>query len=285
MKLKKSHKKDVFRHIDLQKDDIILYMGGRIDDDKLYPKQYSRYLKNKIEQLNPSKIICHNHWYAKKYYEKGILSKSTKIDMILVHYPYLSGSRLQTINPIEYNNHYEWIKILIDKNPNIVYAIYQNQGRLRPTPPTSVDIDDNWFTKDYDLNNVKYFCCNRVYSPRYLVEEDLGHGLEPRNASDGFVIISLLLKFGFKNLNIVGFSSFGSDEDMSYHSEYNCDGDSRFLGRKLFNLNTSEDLRAESDILKHWTQTKKIKTIEDYSKLMSYLKEIQSATNNKRHFR
>ena len=268
MKLKKSSKEDIFKYIGLQENDVILYLGGRIDDDNLYPPKYRKYLKAKIKRLKPTKIICHNHWYAKKYYEKGILTKHTKIDMVLVYYHYLMGRSLQTIDSTDYSDHRTWMKILIDKNPNIVYATYISQG----DKPDAVAIDDNWFRKDYDLNNVKYFSFDRTYSPKHLTGEDLGHGGQTRNASDGFAVVANLVKAGFKNLNILGFSAFGSDEDMSYHTAYKSGG-GRFVGRKLFNLATSEDLPAESDILKYWVQTKKIKNVEDYSKLMSYLKE------------
>ena len=66
----------------------ILYLGGRIDDDNLYPTKYRKYLNSKIKELSPDKIICHNYWYAKKYYENGILSEDTKIDMVLSYYYY-----------------------------------------------------------------------------------------------------------------------------------------------------------------------------------------------------
>ena len=268
MKVKRSSKEDIFDCIDLQEDDVILYLGGRIDDDNLYPAGYRKYLNCKIKELSPDKIICHNHWYAKKYYEKGILTEHTKIDMVLVFYSYLTGSEHQTINPTDYSDHRKWMKILIDKNPNIVYAMYISQG----DKPSSVDADEGWFREDYDLNNVKYFSFDRAYSPKDLTERDLGLGERARNATDGFAVVTRLVKAGFKNINILGFSAFGSDEDMSYHTAYDCRGDSRFVGRKLFDLQTSEDLPAESDILQCWVQTKKIKNLEDYSKLMSCLK-------------
>lgn len=262
----------IVKKLDIKKDDVILYLGGRIDDDNLYPAGYRRYLNSKIEELRPSKIICHNHWYAKKYYEGGILTNRDKIDMIVVQHDYLKSGKLQTINPTDYSDHRAWMKILIDKNPNIVYAMYRCRGIRHAAVPSSVHADTDWFREDYDLNNVEYFIFDRTYNPEDLVETDLGHGTHVRNASDGFAILTGLVKAGFKNINILGFSAFGSDEDMSHHSVYNCGGDKRFVGRKLFNLNTSEDLPAESDILQHLVQTKKIKNLEDYSKLMSSLK-------------
>ena len=269
MKVKRSSIEDIFDCIDLQENDVILYLGGRIDDDNLYPAGYRKYLNCKIKELSPDKIICHNHWYAKKYYERGILTKHAKIDMIVVYHDYLTSGKLQTISPTDYSDHREWMKILIDKNPNIVYAMYISEG----DKPPSVDADDGWFREDYDLNNVKYFSFDRKYSPEDLAEGDLGHGAQARNASDGFAALTRFVKAGFKNINILGFSAFGSDEDMSHHSVYNCGGDPRFVGRKYFNLDTSEDLQAESDILQYWVRTKKIKNVENHSGLMSCLRE------------
>ena len=257
----------LFKDVGLQENDPILYLGGRIDDDKLYPPKYRKYLKDKIKRLNPTKIICHNHWYAKKYYERGILSKNAKIDMIFVYYNYLVDGKLQAINPTDYQDHRTWMKILIDKNPNIVYAMYISEGHK----PPAVDAREDWFTEDYDLNNIKYFSFDGKYSPPSFAHRR--HGRGARDASDGFGCINQLLDSGLKNLNIIGFSAFGSDEDMSYHSEYDCNGDKRFLGRKLFDLNTSEDLRTESDIMKHWAQTKKITNLENHSKLLDALEE------------
>ena len=269
MKIKKCSKEDIFKYIDLQENDVILYLGGRIDDDNLYPPKYIKYLKAKIKRLKPTKIICHNHWYAKKYYESGILTKHTKIDMVLTYYHYFKGGELQTINPTDYDGHHNWIKMLIDKNPNIVYAMYISEGNKPPL----VKADDGWFREDYDLNNVKYFSFDRTYSPQGLTGEDLGHGVRTRNASDGFGVVTNLVKAGFKNINILGFSAFGSDEDMSYHTTYNCGGDSRFVGRKYFDLEDSVDQRAEADILQYWAHTKKIKNLESYEKLIYTLKD------------
>ena len=66
--------------------DPILYLGGRVDDDNLYPTAYIKYLNQKIKELYPKKIICHSHWYAWRYYEKGVLDESMKIDIIVCHY-------------------------------------------------------------------------------------------------------------------------------------------------------------------------------------------------------
>ena len=259
---------DVFKkYIDLQENDVILYLGGRIDDDKLYPPKYAEYLNTKIKELQPTKIICHTHWYAKKYYENGILSGDTKIDMVLAYYHYLVHGKLQGINPKDYSDHRAWMKILIDKNPNMVYAMYISDGKK----PPSVSVNGDWFREDYDLNNVKYFFFNRRYSPKDLTDGEFNKG-KIRNATDGFAIISGLVKSGFDNLNILGFSAFGSDEDQSYFSEYG-EEDPRFAGQKYFDLKTSEDQRMEADILQYWVQSKKINNLENYGKLMSHLEE------------
>jgi hypothetical protein len=270
MNIEKSATEDVFEYANFCKDDVILYLGGRIDDDKLYPPNYASFLNDKISDLKPNKIICHNHWYAKKYYQKGVLSSDTKIDMIFVYYPYLVSGNLQMINPIDYEDHRDWMRLLIQKNPNIVYTMYISEGNK----PPSVSINKNWFTADYDFKNVKYLCANRQYSPSSLLGVDIGHGDHVRNGSDGFTMLTNLINYGFKNINVLGFSAFGSDEDMSYHSTYNCNGDPRFEGRKLFDLKTSEDLKAESDILKYWDKNKVINNIENHTKLLHCIGEI-----------
>ena len=68
---------NVMFHLNMVKNDksidneqVVLYLGGRIDDDALYPKSYCSYLNSKIKELNPTKIIAHTPWYAKKYYDK-----------------------------------------------------------------------------------------------------------------------------------------------------------------------------------------------------------------------
>ena len=267
MKIDKSSIEEIFEQANFQKDDVILYLGGRISDSNLYPPKYKRYLKSKIKKLKPTKIICHNHWYAKKYYEGGILDKKAKIDMVFVYQHYLkSDTKLQVIEPAEYNEPHEWIKILIDKNPNITYSVYLSVEN--GTHESFVQIDEGLFRDDYDLNNVKYLSFDRRYSPSDLIDTDLGHGEKTRNATDGFSVITNLINFGFKNINILGFTAFGSSEDMSHHTAYNCSDDSRFDGKKHFDISTSEDLRAEADILKHLVQTKRLNNLEDYDKLL-----------------
>jgi hypothetical protein len=264
MKIKQISRENLYKCLNLNRDESIMYMGGRIDDDKLYPQEYTGYLNRKIKEINPSKIICHNHWYAKKYYELGILDENTKIDVIFACYWYVVDGNLQMINPSYYSDHRQWMKRLIDKNSNINYALYISEGQK----PGEVTIDTKWFSKNYNLENIKYFTYDRTYTPKELTGLNLNHGEHRRNSSDGFGCLSGLIKSGYNNISIVGFSGFGSDEDMSYHSSYDCDGDPRFYGKKYFNLNTSEDLRAESDILKYWTETGKIKNIENHSRLI-----------------
>jgi len=267
------NEKNIFKFLNLRENDIILYLGGRIDDNNLYPPKYVKYLRDKIKRLNPTKIICHNPWYAQKYYNKGILTKNTKIDIITTYYNYVKGSKLQAIDPTEYSNYEEGFKILADKNPNIIYAVYSTT-----TPPSSVDIDSDLFGENYDTNNVKYFYYDRRYSVEDLAilpkwEKETEFLTRSRNSSDGFAMVVSLVSAGFRNINILGFSAFGSDEDMSHHSEYICDNDPRFFGKKHFNLSTSESLDIESDIMKYWVEIKKISNIENYNKLMQGLKE------------
>lgn len=283
------------KYMGLQEDDVVLYLGGRIDDPALYPEEYRKYLNSKIKELNPNKIVCHSHWYAKKYYEKGILDESTKIDTVVVCYHYVTHGRLQSINPTDYSDHRTWMKILIDKNPNIIYTMYISQG----AKPSSVELDGDWFREDYNLNNVKYFSFDRTYSVQDFAEVEwnvpktaatgtinLGlsalkrrllayDGTVTRNSTDGFAVLTSLVKAGLKNVNILGFSAFGSDEDQFYHTEFSPEI-TRFAGRKYFDLGTSEDPQTESDILQYWVQTKKIKNVEDYNKLISCLKDEEN---------
>ena len=253
----------------LQQDDVILYLGGRIDDDSLYPAEYRKYLNSKIKELNPNKIICHTHWYAKKYYDGGVLDVSTKIDMILVNYWYFTKGKLETINHADYGgDHRSHIKPLINKNPNMIYATYQC-GICKTDSPT-VGVDTSWFGEDYDFNNIKCFYFTRKYSPNDLVE---GAGGGTINATDGFAVITQLVKSGFKNLNIIGFTAFGSDEDQSCFSEYGSMNPIQVAGKKYFDLKTSENQRMEADILKNYVKQKKINNLEDYGELTRHLKK------------
>ena len=184
-------------------------------------------------------------------------------------------SRIQAINPVEYNrSHLSYIKVLTNKNPNIIMGnIYISEGLI----PNAINVFPEHakknFGEHYDLTKIKYFSYSRAYTPNVLAPE-LNYGTSQINASDGFAMVSKLSSAGFRNINILGFSAFGSEEDLSYHSVYDCEGDNRFYGRKYFNVNTSENLRVESDILKHWSQTGKIKNVEKHSKLMTSLEEV-----------
>ena len=79
---------DILADLKIKNNDVILYLGGRIDDSNLYPPKYVEYLREKIKIINPTTIICHNYWYAKKYYEKQILPQDIKIDIILGYLEY-----------------------------------------------------------------------------------------------------------------------------------------------------------------------------------------------------
>lgn len=266
---------DVFASINLKNDDVILYMGGRIDDDNLYPKEYTKYLNNQIKKLNPDKIICHNHWYAKKYYEKGILDKHTKIDLIVVNYDYVRRSIISVIDPSHYEDHREWMRKLIDINPNIVYGMYCPHASGSET----ATIYEEWFGKNYKLERVKYFKGDRSYSAEDLTEGNVSK-CSGANSSDGFNIFSKFVQSGFENLNLLGFSAFGCGEDSSNFTKYG-EEDIRFSGKTYFNLQTSEDLCAESNILKYWSETNKINFLENYAELISALREKNNETKQK----
>jgi len=257
----------VFASINLKNDDVILYMGGRIDDDNLYPQEYTKYLNNQIKKLKPNKIICHNHWYAKKYYEKGILDKDTKIDLIVVNYEHVKKSIISVINPSHYEDHDEWMRKLIDINPDIVYGMYCPHS----SGPETATISEEWFGKHYKPERVKYFKGNRSYSAEDLTEGNVSKR-SGANSSDGFNIFSKFVQYGFKDLNLLGFSAFGCGEDPSNFTKYG-EEDVRFAGRTYFNLQTSEDLCTESNILKYWSETNKINFLENYAELISALKE------------
>ena len=263
---------DILADLKIKNNDVILYLGGRIDDSNLYPPKYVEYLREKIKIINPTTIICHNYWYAKKYYEKQILPQDTKIDIILGYLEYFVKGELQTIEPKEYTGHKNWVKILVEKNPNLVYAFYQFPNKTCELKDSK--FNDEVFGKDYNLNNLKCFNMEREYSPKLF--DDLGwtnniaskHGEKSRNATDGFRVITKLIGAGFSNLNILGFTAFGSDEDQSYHTTY---GYKRYAGQKYFDLKTSEDQRAEADILQSMVLNQKINNLENYDKLIQYL--------------
>ena len=257
----------------LRSSDPMLYLGGRVDDNNLYPTGYRKYLNQKIKELNPKKIICHSHWYAWKYYNKGILDESMKIDLIVCNYGYLSKNTFDPINKDEYNGSHLWcIKELIDKNIETIFALY-NVHTGDPTSKT-IDFHTSWFEgcdKKYDAKNIKYFILDRRYSPSSLTDKDLGHGSHTRNSTDGFGIIKHILELGFKQVNILGFTAFGSDEDSSVFSDYMTSKDKAINNKKYFKIQTSEDQRAEADILKDWIENERIYNLEDYQTLRKYL--------------
>tara|TARA_B100000575_G_scaffold184579_1_gene148445 strand:- start:1857 stop:2744 length:888 start_codon:yes stop_codon:yes gene_type:complete len=283
---------NLHKYMNLQEDDIVLYLGGRIDDDNLYPAGYASYLNEKIKKLAPNKIICHTHWYAGKYYDKKILDESTKIDVITAYRDHFQRGPRETINVVDYINHKKTLKKITTLNPNLIYAIYichPTHAAYR-TVPGKFDISDEIqerFGSGYDFNNIKYFYFSRRYCPNNLINWDMNvfsgeqkikewKGLNV-NATDGFAIINSFLNAGFKNLNILGFTAFGSEEDMSNFTEYNCKNetgpDTRFNGLKYFDIKTSENQRHEADILQDYVASKKINNLEDYDKLLFYLKE------------
>lgn len=260
--------------IDAKHEDVILYLGGRVDDSNLYPDKYCKYLNSKIKELNPKKIICHTHWYADKYYERGILDESRKIDMILCHFDYMANDTFQPLNAQDYGgSHRFYLQKIMNNNPNIVIANYLNNlgswywNRVVGFElPESIMFNTSWCPETFNLNNIKYFTFERGYCPIDLVGKDLGHGNDIRNSTDGFDIIKQIIGLGYKNLNITGFTAFGSEEDCSIFSNYNVK-DKKVNGKNYFNIETSEDQRAEADILKYWADNKTIYNLEDHDKL------------------
>jgi len=256
-------------YMGLESYDPILYLGGRIDDDNLYPPDYAKYLNKKIKELNPKKIICHSHWYAWKYYEKGILDKSMNIDTIVCNYGYLSTNTFDPINKGDYSGSHHWcIDKLVEKNSKIIFAAYRVHTGERL--PKEVDFYLSWFKKcgsKYNINNFRYFTFDRRYNPVNLTNKDLGLGRYVRNSTDGFGVLLNILELGFKKVNILGFTAFGSNEDHSNFTQYVTSNDRRVNNRNYFNIQTSEDQRAEADILQSMVLTGRINNLEDYDKL------------------
>ena len=89
MKVKRSSKEDIFEYIDLQENDVILYLGGRIDDDNLYPAGYRKYLKAKIKKQIAAGYKMHgNSIQAHIAYEnlKKLDHKNNRLDEIRGYY-------------------------------------------------------------------------------------------------------------------------------------------------------------------------------------------------------
>ena len=263
--------------LDARVSDSLLYLGGRIDDNNLYPPDYCKYLNQKIKELNPRKIICHSHFYAWKYYEKGILDDSMKIDLIVCYRNHVKRNSFNTIDKSDYKHasiehaegtHLWCLKELIDKNIKTIFALYgvHTGGPMRKF----VKFYTKWFkgcNKKYNLGNLKYFTFDRRYSPSDLTKTNLGHGKHTRNSTDGFGILKQILELGFQQVNILGFTAFGSDEDSSKFSKYISPEDEELNNRNYFEIKTSEDQKAEADILKYWIENQYIYNLEDYSKL------------------
>jgi len=264
---------NILKYINLGEEDVVLYLGGRIDDDKLYPSGYRRYLNAKIKKLNPTKIIAHTHWYPKKYYERGILDDSAKIDMALAYHEHFRNGTCEPINPKDYENHREYIKKLLGRNPNMIYAMYDCGANNYPCEDTPIKLSNemlDYFGVDYDLNNIKYFFFNRTYFPERLMQGNTDFR-GPMYSTDGFAMINSFIEAGHF-LNIIGFSAFGADEDQSYHSAYR---EGRLAGVKYFDqpsAQSTENQRAEADVLQYYAQEKKINNLEDYDKLMYFFK-------------
>lgn len=240
---------NLLNSVGLTFDDSILYLGGRIGDNALYPADYVKYLNQKIKELNPKYIIVHSPWYAWKYYDVGVLDESTNIDMIVCYYHYLKEDDFDPLNKEDYQGSHRWcMKHILEKNPSITIAAYD----VNLSCPSEVEFFAEWFEGyNEDLTTCTYFKFDR-------------RGDHGKNCTDGFAILTNFLKTGFVNLSIAGFSAFGSDEDDSYFTKYSTSVDSRVNNKSYFQLQTSEDQRQEADILKEWTQNKCINNLENY---------------------
>ena len=120
---------------------------------------------------------------------------------------------------------------MIKKNPNVIFALYDPNNKK-----SHVTIEKKWFEIEtqYFLkrDNFRFFKFDR-------------RGDHGSNCTDGFAILNILLKSGFKNLNILGFTAFGSNEDDSNFSTYTTSHDERVINRNYFTIRTSEDQRAD----------------------------------------
>jgi hypothetical protein len=291
---------NMHEYLDLQEDDVILYLGGRIDDDNLYPEGYAKYLHSKIKELKPTKIIAHTHWYLQKYYAAGILDENIKIDMVLAYYDHFLRGPRETINLEDYRDgddhskHLGVLRKITDNNPDMIYATYNVRGYRGSSYPRSITLKHqrDWFGESYDLNNIKYFSYNRQYCPNDLVEWDMDpidpsslspveefrkkHSGQKINATDGFAVINGFLNVEFENLNIIGFSAFGFDEDSSYFTPYNDLMGVSFRGLKYFDIKTSEKQSVEAEILKIYTEQGKINNLENYDRLLHFLNKEET---------
>ena len=270
----------------INNEQVVLYLGGRIDDDALYPKSYCSYLNSKIKELNPTKIIAHTPWYAKKYYDKGILDESMKLDMVITYYPHSSlKERMQVINPDGYDREKSW-KYLYDLTKDTTYLFYIHnkvqKGSLSIVEKTRLFINNGERVSNFDTTKIKFLLYDRRYfDPRK--KNDLNIPWDEKvgfiNTTDGFAFTLMFLGAGFKNLNIIGFSAFGSDEDQSRFSKYTSvkhpDGnvsDERFNNKTYFDLATSENQRLESDILKYFCEKGDLHNLENEEELMKALR-------------
>ena len=266
---------NLYTFLNLKEGDVVLYMGGRIDDDNLYPEKYRKYLNSKIKELNPDRIICHTHWYAKKYYNGNVLEKSKKIDMVLAYRAHFINGPTQTISLEDYNDHGEYLKMITTINPNLVYVLY-NFNKVNFTQSAVILEDEKYenFSDGYDLKNIKSFYFDRSYRPNNLIDEarDEWDGLK-FNCTDGFAIINRLISYDNIDLNIIGFSAFGQDEDSSRFTPYNL-SDTDYKDLNYFDIKTSENQRIEAEILKNYIELKKINNLENYDMLTKFLHEV-----------
>jgi hypothetical protein len=239
-------------------------LGGRIDFDNLYPKEYCKYLNKKIKELNPNKIICHSYIYAQKYYNYGILDENTKIDIVLTWATYLyedkeryttSDSDIKEKISKKYNiktklsiNDISYINILYNKNKNCKFIFY--------IPGYSCNMIDNKPQFEH-INFLYWYLSKRDILPKNKIDINnyLNDTYEKKfNCTDGFLYIDFFIKkLNFRNINLIGFSTFGSNE-KNLNDVY------------LNENNTTEKQNIESEILQMLVKNRYINSLENLKK-------------------
>ena len=265
----------------INNNDIVLYLGGRILDnktgkfnEKCYPENYCKFLNIQIKKLNPSKIICHSFMYAELYYKSKILDKEMKIDIIFNWlYYYLNKPRWY------YGElNYKYINTLIDKNKSTKFLLYYSHlPDAKSYPPPSKNDLINRLELRLNSENIKYFLHSKENSSRKITPNTIidinkymiDDYLKTYNASDGFLFIDYFVKIlKLKNLNLVGFSCFDNKLDI-LNNDY------------THNMNTTENQYLENDLIFQMINNNIIKTLENVNELKNINMPIyESITNN-----
>jgi hypothetical protein len=272
---------NILKYLDIKPDDKILYLGGRIDDNSLYPPAYNEYLRKELKKLKPTKIIAHSHWYALRYYERQILSDDSKIDMFISNATHTLKGKCQPIDIKNYDSDTrKTLEKMLKKNPEAILVLYKTHSKVRagkirskePQKSLSLGTLSMYFNSD----NIRCISIGRPYKVNDLIDTSLSPlpdkafidqwGKELINATDGFAILNGILSTGFKNLSIMGFTAFGRAEDTHYFTPYSLK-DRRFHGRNYFEIKTTENQMVESEVLKNYIDQKRINNLEDHDQL------------------